>query len=239
MKLSAITTAAIALTCLGLTSCDKGTSDSGETTSGSSGLGSGYLGGIQLQVDLPDPMIEGTPAPGTMDLDLPILMSFPEFLVPEDSVILSAGKPVTSSDSDPIIGELSYLTDGDKESGEGYFVELMPGTQWVQVDLEQSAEIYALVLWHFHSQERVYHDVIIQASNDPEFKSGVTTLFNNDYDNSSQLGKGHDSAYMESHYGLLVDGKGTEARYIRCYSNGNTANEMNHYIELEVHGLSK
>jgi hypothetical protein len=33
-----------------------------------------------------------------------------------------------------------------------------------------------------------------------------------------------------------VSGKGTKGRYVRLYSNGSTANEMNHYIEVEVYG---
>jgi hypothetical protein len=35
---------------------------------------------------------------------------------------------------------------------------------------------------------------------------------------------------------LLVDGKGAKGRFIRLFSNGNTSNEMNHYIEVEVFG---
>jgi hypothetical protein len=156
--------------------------------------------------------------------------------VPEGTVLLSKGKPVTSSDDAPIIGDLTLITDGDKEAGEGYFVELLDQLQWVQIDLEQSAEISAIWVWHFHSQKRAYHDVVIQVSDDPGFENGVTTLFNNDYDDSAKMDKGKDSPYVESRYGLLVDGKGTKGRYVRLYSNGNTSNEMNHYIEVEVFG---
>jgi hypothetical protein len=160
----------------------------------------------------------------------------PQFLVPEGVELLSKGKPVTSSDTDPIIGSLDLITDGDKEAGEGYFVELLDGLQWAQIDLEKSAEVHAIWLWHFHSQKRAYHDVIIQISDDAEFKTGVTTVYNNDYDDSAKMGKGGDNPYVESRYGLVVNGKGTKGRYVRLYSAGNTANEMNHYIEVEVHG---
>jgi hypothetical protein len=27
-------------------------------------------------------------------------------------------------------------------------------------------------------------------------------------------------------------------QYVRLYSNGNTSNDLNHYIEVEVHGIS-
>jgi hypothetical protein len=160
----------------------------------------------------------------------------PEFLVPEGTVLLSKGKPVTSSDDAPIIGELSLITDGEKDAGEGYFVELLDGLQWVQIDLEKSSAVSAIWLWHFHSQKRAYHDVIIQVSDDAEFKTGVTTIYNNDYDESAKMGKGTDNPYVETRFGMLADGKGSKGRYVRLYSNGNTSNEMNHYIEVEVYG---
>ena len=64
----------------------------------------------------------------------------------------------------------------------------------------------------------------------------MTTVFNNDYDNSSGLGVGTDKEYLESHEGKLMDGKGAKGRYVRLYSNGNTSNDANHYIEVEVYG---
>jgi len=187
----------------------------------------------------PPPLIEGTPKP----MNVPNLIQVPEkaptFLVPKGTVLLSKGKKVTSSDDNPIIGTLDLITDGDKQAGEGYFVELLDGTQWVQIDLEKSAAIHAICAWHFHSQRRAYHDVVIQISDDPEFKTGVTTVYNNDYDDSSKMGKGSDNPYVESRFGLIADGKGTKGRYVRLYSMGNTSNEMNHYIEVEVHGIAQ
>ena len=35
---------------------------------------------------------------------------------------------------------------------------------------------------------------------------------------------------------LLIDPKGIKGRYVRLYSNGNTANDLNHYVEVEVYG---
>jgi hypothetical protein len=162
----------------------------------------------------------------------------PEFLVPAGTELLSKDKKVKSSDSDPIIGSLDLITDGEKDAGEGYFVELLDGLQWVQIDLEKSAAVSAIWLWHFHSQKRAYHDVIIQVSDDAEFKTGVTTVFNNDYDDSSKMGKGVDRPYVETRFGVLADAKGAKGRYVRLHSNGNTSNEMNHYIEVEVFGKS-
>jgi hypothetical protein len=115
----------------------------------------------------------------------------------------------------------------------------MDGLQWIQIDLEQSADLSAVWIWHYHSQARAYHDVIVQVSNDAEFTDGVTTLFNNDYDNSADFGKGSNKPYVDSRFGKLVDAKGINARYVRLYSNGNTANDMNHYIEVEVYGKAQ
>ena len=157
---------------------------------------------------------------------------------PAGTVLLSKGKKVTGSDNNPIIGTLDLITDGNKDAGEGYYVEMLDGKQWVQIDLGKSATIHAIWLWHFHSQKRAYHDVITQISDDPEFKPGTfTTVFNNDYDNSSKLGKGGDNPYVETRFGKIIDAKGTKGRYVRLYSAGNTSNEMNHYIEVEVFGI--
>ena len=63
------------------------------------------------------------------------------------------------------------------------------------------------------------------------------TVYNNDHDNSAGMGVGKDLAYIETNEGRLVDGKGTTGQYVRLYSKGNTSNEMNHYIEVEVFGI--
>ena len=93
-----------------------------------------------------------------------------------------------------------------------------------------------MVVWHYHEDERVYFDVGVRASNDPEFKKEVAVLFNNDHDSSSKLGVGKDKEYVEKYEGRLIDAKGVEARYVRLYSKGNTADETNTYVEVEVFG---
>lgn len=191
---------------------------------------------IALITKIPNEIIEGTPQPIKVANLENAPSKAPTLKVPNTTKLLSAGKSVTGSDDFPIIGELAYLTDGDKDAGEGYFVELMDGLQWVQIDLESEATLAAIWLWHYHSQARAYHDVIVQVSNDPNFHNNVSTLFNNDFDDSAQLGKGSDKPYVDSRFGKLIDAKGIAARYIRLYSNGNTANDMNHYIEVEVYG---
>lgn len=189
-----------------------------------------------LKLDVPRSQLTGTPVPIKID-NLEAKTPNPEPDVPEDVKNIAKGKKVTSSDDFPLIGELELVTDGDKEAAEGSYVEIQNGFQWVQIDLEKTSEIFAVAVWHYHSQERAYKDVVVQVSDDPTFKSGVKTIFNNDHDNSAKLGKGSNKAYVETNLGkLMVVNPPVKGRYVRLYSNGNTSNDMNHYIEVEVFG---
>ncbi len=189
-----------------------------------------------LKVELPKPLFAGTPRPIQLANLEPLTAKRPDLMVPAGTTLLSKGKKVTSSDSAPVIGELSYITDGDKTGVDGAFVELGPDVQWVQIDLGAPAKLAAVALWHFHSQARVYHDVIVQVADDAEFKTNVRTLYNNDDNNSAKQGKGKDLAYIETFNGRVIDAKGETGRYVRLYSNGNTSDELNHYCEVEVFG---
>lgn len=82
----------------------------------------------------------------------------------------------------------------------------------------------------------MYFDVILQISNDPLFRKGVTTVFNNDRDASTRLGAGRDPHYTETYEGKAMETGRVRGRYVRLYSNGNTATATNHYIEVEVYG---
>jgi hypothetical protein len=192
---------------------------------------------VPLKTDLPKPQFVGTPVPiNVPNLEPARKDEQPDFMVPAGTVNLAKGKKVTASDSEPVVGTLDLVTDGDKEGDEGSWVELGPGKQWVQIDLEKEANIYALMVWHFHSQERVYFDVVVQISDDPTFSKDVTTIFNADAANELGLGAGQDHPYIESYKGKLIDAKGVKDRYVRLYSKGNTTNKLNHYIEVEVFG---
>jgi len=192
----------------------------------------------KIALEFPKPMFVGTPVKAERkNLETPDPKKvIKEIEAPAGTKNIALDKPVTSSDDEPIIGELAMVTDGDKDGADGSYVELGPEKQWVQIDLEKESTLHAIALWHFHKNARAYDDVIVQISNDPEFESGVTTLYNNDDDNSSELGAGKDLAWVETNHGrvILVDGK--KAQYVRLYSAGNTANEMNHYVEVEVYG---
>jgi hypothetical protein len=192
---------------------------------------------VVLKTKLPPPLFVGTPVPlNVPNLELPAKGKRPDFYVPAGTINLAKGRKVTSSDDKPDVGTLDMIVDGDKDGNEGSWVELGPGKQWVQIDLAKRANIYAVLIWHFHSQARVYRDVVVQVSDDPTFKSGVNTLFNSDFSNDLGLGAGKNLSYIETYQGKLIDAKGATGRYVRLYSNGNTANKLNHYIEVEVWG---
>ncbi|MBS1804144.1 MAG: discoidin domain-containing protein [Acidobacteria bacterium] len=192
---------------------------------------------VPLKTQLPKPLFVGTPVPlNVPNLEPPLKGKRADFMVPAGTVLLSKGKKVTASDDSPVTGTLDLVTDGDKAGDEGSWVELGPGKQWVQIDLAKKATIYAVLVWHYHSQARVYRDVVAQVSDDPNFKSGVTTIFNNDFKNEVGAGAGKDQNYVETYQGKLIDAKGAQGRYVRLYSNGNTTNKLNDYIEVEVWG---
>jgi hypothetical protein len=192
---------------------------------------------VPLQTEFPREVLAGTP-PNVLarlypDLEPP-LEKAPELLVPEGTKNVAVGKKVTSSESDPIIGKLEFVTDGNKEGTEETYVELSPGLQWVQIDLEKPVRIYAVYVWHFFREARGYEDVIVQVADDEQFTKNVQTIFNNDTDASAKLGIGKDRPYIETFLGKLIDAKGVTGRYVRLYSRRNTANSLNHYVEVEV-----
>ncbi len=192
---------------------------------------------VPLKIDLPRPMFVGTPQDNRVPhLERPRNKPRPPFLAPPGTMNVARGKPVASSDSEPVIGTLDMITDGDKNGGGGSFVELGPGPQHITLDLRTRHELYAIVVWHFHQYPRVYLDVIVQVSNDPSFRTGVTTVFNNDADGSMDLGAGADLNYTETNEGRLIDTKGVQARYVRLYSHGNSSDDLNQYIEVEAYG---
>jgi hypothetical protein len=193
---------------------------------------------VPIEINLPYPMFVGTPTDFEVpNLEDPLGIPRPPFLAPPGTENVALEMMVESSDNDPIIGEVGLITDGDNEAYDGSFIEFGSGTQFITIDLEKRYEIYAILIWHFHKKARVYKDVIIQVSDDPDFVIGVETLFNNDNDNSSGLGVGKDLHYVETHEGKLIDGRGIQGQFVRLYSNGNTSNDLNHYIEVAVYGI--
>lgn len=192
---------------------------------------------VPLVLQLPRPQFLGTPhnLKGP-HLEKPRVGKRLDLAVPLGVTNVALHKPVTASDRKPTLGELNQVTDGDKDGVEGSYVEIGPGKQYLQIDLQQPFQLFAIVVWHYHAQPRVYHDVIVRVCSEPTFFANVRTVYNNDYDNSSGFGVGADKEYIDSHEGLLIDTQGIEARYVRLYGNGNTENDLNHCTEIEVYG---
>ena len=206
-----------------------------EPAQGSDGL-------APLPLELPAPTLKGTPQNLTTNTTAlpPTHKPRAPFYAPAGVKNIALGKPVTSSNPDPINGDLQQITDGKKQAVNENVVTLRKGLQWVQIDLQGEFNLYAIVLWHDFTTAVVYRDVLVQASNDAEFETGVATLFNNDQSNHSGLGVGTEREYFENPLtgeGKLIDAKGIKARYLRCYSHGSTENALNTYIEIEAYGL--
>jgi len=209
---------------------------------------------VPIKVERPRPWIGSLPwEPSAQNLEPPREgKPYPPILVPKGcDQLLSRGCKVTSSDPNPIYGELSMVTDGVRDKyldNHGYSrclirLVLNEGLQWIQIDLGEQKEIYAVWVWHIIAPAVIYKDVIVQISDDPNFVDGVVTIFNNDHDNSAGLGTGKDFEYIETNHGRPIPANGTKGRYVRCYSNGSYSNSgasgirsHNAYIHVEVFG---
>jgi hypothetical protein len=191
---------------------------------------------VPVPIELPKPGYEGTPA----NLSIPNLEKIsirerPPFLAPAGVTNVGKGKKVTSTEKDPVVGEVAMVTDGDRTQAEGNYVELGPGVQSITIDLESAHEIYGILFWHYF-QPRVYFSVVVQTADDEGFSKNVQTWFSNDVNNKTKTGVGKNLNYIETYEGKLVDAKGVVARYVRLYSAGNNVNDLNHYIEVEIFG---
>ncbi len=191
-----------------------------------------------LKLTLPAPTLKGTPEDLPKGDTIEPLSDKPRapYMIAKGVENVAAGKPATSSVK-PFTGELNQITDGKKEAFDYDAVEMKKGTQWIQVDLGQAYAIQAVVMWHDHRYIQAMHDVIVQVSDDPEFKNDVKTVFNNDVDNSSGLGVGTDKEYFETHEGKIADAKGVKGRYVRAYTKGGSLSALNCWQELEVYAL--
>jgi parallel beta-helix repeat protein len=129
---------------------------------------------------------------------------------------------------------VSYATDGDHSNTANYTsYDAKTGGVYIQIDLGASYNLNKVNLWHYYGDTRAYHDVIVQLSNDSTFAT-KTTVFNNDTDNSSSQGTGTDAEYTETSAGKTITFPAVNARYVRLWTNGNTLNGFNNYVEVEV-----
>ena len=147
---------------------------------------------------------------------------------------VALGKPISSSEN---FSNSEYITDGERLDAGAYadstpFEELV----WVQVNLQAAYDIEEIDVWHYYGDQRQYHDVIVQHSNDVLFSDGVITVFNNDSDNSAGMGTGSDSEYFETSAGKVIAVDSVAAQYVRFYSKGNSVNGYSHYVEIKIYG---
>jgi hypothetical protein len=193
---------------------------------------------VPIEIKLPGDTFKGTPTDEKPDPNIELQTNRAPFLAPAGVTNVALHKKVTSSATNAAPEDLAKVTDGEKEATEENVVMLRRGSQWVQIDLAGPQEIYAIVIWHAHGTVKVYHGVIVQVADGPDFTpaQNVRTLFNNDVENKAGLGVGRDREYFETPLGKLIDAKGTKARYVRLYSNGSTAASFNEYTEVEVYG---
>jgi len=203
-----------------------------------------YEGGMKIPLAITEANVSGfdssTPAEGqtitvtfggktaTFNVDI---IAQPTETYPSGN--LASGKLFTSS----VFKNLALITDGNKAGGTYSEDSPSSGIQYVQLDLGKAYDINEFKLWHYFGDARKYKDVIVQISNDPKFATGVTTVFNNDTDNSSKLGTGTDLSYAETSAGLDIEFNQVNGRYLRFYSNGSSVNAYNHYVEIEIYGL--
>jgi hypothetical protein len=93
-----------------------------------------------IVIDYPAPFLIGTPVQVNLSHLEDAGTPAPIIMAPIGTMNIAKDKEVTSSDDFPIIGDLSYATDGDKESEEGYFVEpqVSSGSRLTSKSLRQS-----------------------------------------------------------------------------------------------------
>jgi len=154
-------------------------------------------------------------------------MVLPARLAFAQTTNLAAGKTPTGSIS---IQNVGYITDGNKAYAN--YAGQDVGVQWIRIDLGQAYNLNQVNVWHYFGDTRSYHDVIVQVSADA---SSWTTVFNNDGNNSVGQGTGSDAEYAESSAGKTITFAAVNARYVRLWINGSSANGYNHYVEVEVY----
>ena len=120
-------------------------------------------------------------------------------------------------------GKPGLLTDGKLDAHLGHGRE---GLAWVQVDLGEARPVAAIRLWNYFRDGRTFQENRIVVSPTGEFQGEETVIFD-----STRSGE-----YAEQPQGRLWFFKPINARYVRSYLNGSTANVGSQWIELEVFG---
>lgn len=141
---------------------------------------------------------------------------------------------------------LSVVTDGDRSTSEYALIATDSVAKYIQLNLGEPHLITKVNILNDYNPDapRAGKDLIVQLSNDPAFGTGVTTIYNNDADNSAGLGAGSDAEYVEPSTGAgltVTPGSPVSAHYVRYWANGHTRtgtsiyNAMNTPVEVEVY----
>ena len=146
-------------------------------------------------------------------------------------------RPQNHDPSHAPTGHDQRLFDGVTDSAYPNFVDVGADSKFIVIDLGSAVMVDGLNVWRFYNDDRQYHDVVYQLSTTSDFSTDVTTVFNNDANNSNQQGTGSDQEYREGPLGRPVYFPPVRARYLRLWSRGNTVNNNNHYTEVEVYGM--
>ncbi|MDQ6422146.1 right-handed parallel beta-helix repeat-containing protein [Paenibacillus sp. LHD-117] len=219
---------------------NKLTTDPKFVNPGTGGIGRSTLAGYQLQSDSPS-VNSGIAVGGNGGRDFwgnPLYAGSPDRGMHEHPAgtamptNVAAGKPATSSS---FINNPERVTDGVTSPASSY-AGLDQGLQWTKIDLGAVYNVSEVKLWRYYDGGRTYKDVIVQLSNDPNFASGVTTVFNNDGNNSAGFGVGTNAEYAETASGKSIAFAPALARYVRIWSNGSSVNVWNHLVEAQVMG---
>ncbi len=137
---------------------------------------------------------------------------------------------------------LSYITDNEY-SLTTKIVSTTDAPGWAVIDLGSIQEIGSILTTFWGNW--TFDDVVIQLSTSADFTSGVTTIFNNDTDNSVGAGIGTDGTYTEQGYeyntprGNLFTVNNVSARYVRVTNRRNWQGaDISIFTEIQVFGSS-
>lgn len=128
-----------------------------------------------------------------------------------------------------------YATDG-VSNNQQQLTSIGTGLKYMTIDLGKQISLGQIKIVRNISGPRTYKDLIVQSSKTADFSSGVTTVFNNDKDNSAGLGIGLDAEYVEVAEGRTISCTTSDVRYIRVYSNGSNVDADNQFAEVEALG---
>ena len=106
-------------------------------------------------------------------------------------------RPSNHHPSHSFIGQDERLFDGVIDSASPNHINVGDHRRFIVIDLGDTYMVDGLNVWRYYRDVRQYRDVVYQLSTVSNFSSDVTTVFNNDADNSAGQGAGSDPEYRE------------------------------------------